>query len=279
MNKSGNFIKNNYKQMKNKAKLAFEMLEREMAILSISEVLAIKGGTDPQNGDTYTIDGYTFTYNSSSGQWYFNESVVITPTTSSNSYYPSWTWMDNNTGSNGSFYMNSSSGYSSFPTESPAGGGSGSGTSQPPELSAYEIAAMSIQNGLAFNSFYNTLDAARLGQLPLKAEKIVQNLFESNPVSSLVDDLKALSPGSFKGIVIMSAVGKVLGFTQVYDSLNTLGKDLTDGDGSVSTLNVVDAMVSVGSLFIKSNILGATVSMGWLLIKGEIGDDTDTSNE
>ncbi|RQO73766.1 hypothetical protein DBR40_13230 [Pedobacter sp. KBW01] len=251
--------------MKTKFKLAFDELENVMEMMTISEILSAKGGEGPQNGDVWTVNGYTFVYDASLGQW-VGSLPEITITSSSSDPY-SWNWSNYLNGYTGSFSY-SSSGYSG--TISPGGGG-GSGSGTAPTLSVVDIAAMAIQNGLAFNSFYNTLDAARLGQLPLEAKDIVHNLLQSNPGSALIDDIKAA--GSLNGVAVLSAAGKVLGFTQAGVSLYNLYQDIADDDGTVSMVNVADAVISVGSLFIKSNILGATVSMGWLIIKGAIDEN------
>ena len=48
--------------------------------------------------------------------------------------------------------------------------------------------------------------------------------------------------------------------TQAGVSLGNLYTDLTDGDGQVSTSSILDAGISLGSLFIRSNAIGFAVS-------------------
>ncbi len=129
---------------------------------------------------------------------------------------------------------------------------------------AMTVATAAINSGLAFNEFYATLDAARLGQI-FDSTSVLKNIFEKNPLNSLVNDWA----GDFKGVVVLDKLGKVLGITQAITSTGALWTDLTDGDGQVSWVNVADVAISVGSLFVKSNLVGAALSMGWLLIKGE----------
>ncbi|MFB5945716.1 hypothetical protein [Albibacterium profundi] len=129
-----------------------------------------------------------------------------------------------------------------------------------------EVASLAIANGLAFSTAYTTLEAWRLGGVPTNTNDFLKNALESNPVRGLIDDLQSAS--KFNGIAILSTAGRVLGATQAVESLTNLGVDILDG-GGVSMMNVADAAISVGSLFIKSNLIGVTVSFGWLLIKGE----------
>ena len=91
-------------------------------------------------------------------------------------------------------------------------------------------------------------------------------MLDSNIGETLRNEISAI--GRLEGVAILSAAGRVLGVTQAGGSLMTLGQDILDGDG-VSMVNVVDAGINCGSLFIKSNMVGAAVSLGWLLIKGE----------
>ena len=126
---------------------------------------------------------------------------------------------------------------------------------------------LAINHDLAWNNFYGVLDAARLGNLNYSAAAVVKEIFESNLAQSMINDLQGSF--QFKGIALLSTAGRILGITQAGVNLNTLITDLTDGDGQVSMVNVLDAGISVGSLFIKSNAVGFAVSAGWLLVKGE----------
>jgi len=147
-----------------------------------------------------------------------------------------------------------------------AGGGGASGGSGVDVSNGLEVASLAIANGLAFDEFYTTLDAARTGDVAVDANSLIKNVIDNNPYGSFVDDIRAAT--KFNGVAILSTAGKVLGVTQAIGSVGTLADDILDGNG-VSMVNVADAAINVGSLFIKSNIVGATVSFGWLLIKGE----------
>ena len=39
-----------------------------------------------------------------------------------------------------------------------------------------------------------------------------------------------------------------------------------------AAVNIADAAINIGSLFIKSNVVGFAVSAGWLIIKGDFGE-------
>lgn len=83
------------------------------------------------------------------------------------------------------------------------------------------------------------------------------------------DALADLSLTNMRGVGIVNAAGKLLGISSAYFAADALLTDLNDGDGQASALHWADAGISIGSLFIKSNLVGFAVSGGWLLIKGE----------
>ena len=134
------------------------------------------------------------------------------------------------------------------------------------QVNSFEIAQAAISSGLAWNNFYNFLDAARLGRLEYSAAAVIREVVDTNVVQTLMTDLKAAS--EFKGVGILSSAGKLLGITSAANSLITLGIDIFDG-GGIDTMNIVDAGISMGSLVIKSNAVGFAVSAGWLLVRGE----------
>lgn len=134
--------------MKNKAKLAFDLLEQGMEVLSLSENSSIMGGTDPNDGDTWVVDGQTFVWSSVANAWVGNElnNVVITTTsTSSSGGYWSWSYSSGT----GSYWTNmlSSGGY----VGGYVGGGStsgGDGSSSYPVSNLYSASAFAGYTGL-----------------------------------------------------------------------------------------------------------------------------------
>jgi len=150
-------------------------------------------------------------------------------------------------------------------------GGAGStprpNSSDPNQLNWRDTLGTAITAGLASNEAYTTLDMARLGNLPLDARSIAKNIFETTPVETfknLYDDIKQI-----KGIAILDAAGKALGIWAAAESVGKVIDDIADG-GDFNYMNLADATVNVGSLFIKSNVVGISVSLGWMVIKTAI---------
>jgi len=157
------------------------------------------------------------------------------------------------------------------------GGGSSAGGStsvpRPPRSTDPAISqwrdnlSTAITAGMAAPEAYATLDMARLGTLALDARGIAKNIFDTNPVETfknLIGDVK-----NMKGLAILDAGGKALGVWAAVDSAYTLYEDIADG-GDFNYMNLADATVNVGSLFVKSNLVGITVSLGWMVIKTAI---------
>ena len=180
---------------------------------------------------------------------------------------PSEVWGSVVVGGTGSYWLNMTGGCGGVED---GGGDSSSGSSSPSNYEiASNIASNAIATGLAFNEFYTNMSSAIFSNTPVTANDFVKSIFDNNPSGSFIDDIKAA--GEFKGIAILSSTGKFLGVTQAVGSLYTLAVDIGDG-GGVSAVNVTDAAISVGSFYIKSNVVGLAVSMGWLLIKGQLDE-------
>ena len=272
--------------MKNKTKLAFDLLEQEMEVICKEEQVRFTGGSGGftyeqlvaalNSGDLSSIPAGSYIMNSENSFSYWegslNEVVVFNKrmNSSSGGYSSgggfssgsSWDWTDSTTGTSGSVWLNSD--YFG------GGGSTGDGGYNPTNYElARDITAGAISTGLSFNEFYANMSVAIFSNTPVTANDLLKNIFDNNPAGSFVDDLRAVQ--QFKGIAILSLTGKLLGYSQAYDSLGTLKDDILDG-GGVSAVNVADAAINVGSLFIKSNVVGLAVSGGWLLIKGQLDD-------
>ena len=130
---------------------------------------------------------------------------------------------------------------------------------------AQDAASLAVSHGLAWKEFYSTL-ANLSTDTRVDAKTILNAVFDSNPFKTIVNDL---SLQNLRGVGIINAAGKVLGVTSAFSSGLALIADLTDGDDHVSPVVVADAVISIGALAIKSNIVGFAISGGWLLIKGE----------
>ncbi len=276
--------------MKNKAKLAFDLLEQEMEVICKEDQVRFVGGSGGytwqqimeaiNSGNIGLVPAGSYVMSSSGDSFTFfggelNEVIVSkkSPAAGSSSGFVFWDWSDHSGGS-GSFRL-SSGGYVQGGGGSSGGGSSGGGSTgdggyNPTNYElARDITAGAISTGLSFNEFYANMSVAIFSNTPVTANDLLKNIFDNNPAGSFVDDLRAVQ--QFKGIAILSLTGKLLGYSQAYDSLGTLKDDILDG-GGVSAVNVADAAINVGSLFIKSNVVGLAVSGGWLLIKGQLDD-------
>lgn len=262
--------------MTNKAKLAFDLLEQEMEVICKEEQVRFTGGSGGytwqevvdaiNNGNYGQIPAGMY-----SQETLFGENlreVMIGARTK----MPSEVWGSVVLGGTGSFWLNMTGGYGGVEGGGVEGGGgsTGSGEGSPSNYEiASNIASNAIATGLAFNEFYTNMSSAIFSNTPVTANDFVKSIFDNNPSGSFIDDIKAA--GEFKGIAILSSTGKFLGVTQAVGSLYTLAVDIGDG-GGVSAVNVTDAAISVGSFYIKSNVVGLAVSMGWLLIKGQLDE-------
>ena len=257
--------------MTNKAKLAFDLLEQEMEVICKEEQVRFTGGSGGytwqevvgaiNNGNYGQIPAGMY-----SQETLFGENlreVMIGARTR----MPSEVWGSVVVGGTGSYWLNMTGGCGGVED---GGGDSSSGSSSPSNYEiASNIASNAIATGLAFNEFYTNMSSAIFSNTPVTANDFVKSIFDNNPSGSFIDDIKAA--GEFKGIAILSSTGKFLGVTQAVGSLYTLAVDIGDG-GGVSAVNVTDAAISVGSFYIKSNVVGLAVSMGWLLIKGQLDE-------
>lgn len=151
--------------------------------------------------------------------------------------------------------------------ENNEGGGGGSSPLTWDYSNSKDAASLAISNVHAQNDFAIVGQKAFDGIIKTDMHSVIQEVFEKKPVQSLFSSLQG--EGVFKGLAVVDKVGKVLGIASAAESLIKVGVDLYD-DGDV---NVADAAVSVGSLFLKSNIVGFAVSGGWMLIKGEFEDN------
>ena len=225
-------------------------------------------------------DGFTTIYGGM-----LNE-VVISNHSSGGYGYSSSGGFSNNGYLNDPYFMNSQfwagSGYGSSGYGGGGGGGgyyvsptyvAGSGSSTPSNFEiATNIASNALATGLTFNQVYTTMGDAIFSNTPttVNTNTLIKSVFDSSALSSSFQQELALAR-KLDGIAILSATGKVLGITGAGLSLVNLYNDYQD-DGSVSMTNVADAAINVGSLFIKSNVVGLSVLMGWLLIKGDFGE-------
>jgi len=163
-----------------------------------------------------------------------------------------------------------------FDTNSSApGGNAGPGNSSTPPTPfqmAVSIASNALGTGLAFNEYYTKIGDAIFSDIPVvvNSNTLIKSVFDASALTStLKNELELAS--KLDGLAIISITGKVLGITGAAMSIKNLYDDYQD-DGNVSMENVVDVGISVGSLFIKSNVVGIAVSGGWMLIKGDFGE-------
>ena len=161
----------------------------------------------------------------------------------------------------GSAYMSSSS-YSGGSNNSYGTSGSGGNGNLSTSIS---VLGLSFQNGLAWQEFYVNANKLANGSLNTNISSIMQGVFQ-NATSLKSDVLSLLSSEGYQGIKIIDSAGKILGVAGVVDSSVNLYRDIMDG-GNFSWMNLADFGVNVGSVAIKSNIVGFTISAGWLVIK------------
>jgi hypothetical protein len=127
-------------------------------------------------------------------------------------------------------------------------------------LDLQDQVSFAISHGLAWKETYSAANLAFAGRLDTAT--VLSNIVTN-------DALGDLSLSNMKGVGIVNAAGKLLGISSAYFAADALITDLRDGDGQASALHWADAGISIGSLFLKSNLVGFAVSGSWLLIKGE----------
>ena len=257
--------------MTNKAKLAFDLLEQEMEVICKEEQVRFTGGSGGYTWQEVVDAINNGNYGQIPAGMYSQETLfgenLREVTIGASTRMPSEVWGSVVVGGTGSYWLNMTGGCGGVED---GGGDSSSGSSSPSNYEiASNIASNAIATGLAFNEFYTNMSSAIFSNTPVTANDFVKSIFDNNPSGSFIDDIKAA--GEFKGIAILSSTGKFLGVTQAVGSLYTLAVDIGDG-GGVSAVNVTDAAISVGSFYIKSNVVGLAVSMGWLLIKGQLDE-------
>jgi hypothetical protein len=131
--------------MKNKAKLAFDLLEQEMEVIYKDELVRFTGGSGGftyqqlvdaiNSGNLSSIPAGSYIMNSENSFSYWegslNEVIVFSKAqTSSSGGYSSWDWSNTTTGGSGSVFLDSI-GYSDFYNGGSGGstGGTGTGSS------------------------------------------------------------------------------------------------------------------------------------------------------
>lgn len=171
--------------MNNKTKLAFDLLEQEMEVLSNSENNRTKGGIDPVNGDVFvSANGQTLVWDPFLGDWYGGElnEVIVTkkspPANSSSGYSDYWVWENHFTGSYGSFWL-SSGGYVDGGGGGGGSTGGGDGGETYPVSDLYSASAFAGYTGLYVEKtaslfHYTAQEATELADIAnaLRATKI-----------------------------------------------------------------------------------------------------------
>ena len=183
--------------MTNKAKLAFDLLEQEIEVLSVSENNRIMGGTDPVEGDTCVIGGVTCVW--ISGMWYaeLNE-VIITGNSSYNSSSGytdfSWNWSNPYTGGSGSFWL-SSGGYvegsgGSTGGGGTSGGGTGTGSYDLLNTKFYSFLDATGKTASSFSSAMDTAyDISKFGDFATEAKALLKNFTDYSGVVGTTLDI------------------------------------------------------------------------------------------
>ena len=281
--------------MSTKVKIALELLESELEVLSREQQFSVLGGCDIEFA--YDSNGNKTYWRESScggggaGDWTAIDSlgeVVITPNGSTGVPY----FYGGTNGGNGSYWQNA--GYTP-PYGGTGGDGSGGGDGSssngwmgnpnPPSngsgplghiyADAAEAASFAISHSLAWNEFYTTIQNVGPNTV-VNTNTLLQNIIEFAPIESAKADWANVQ--QWKGIAIMNTAGRILGVTSAIGSTYKLVDDIFfdelpgNQEGSVSALNVADAAISVGSLLVKSNAVGFVIAGGWMLIKGEFED-------
>ena len=249
--------------MRIKAEMAFDLLEAELEVMDRNARSEILGGEYEWwivNDQVYYREGGADTWN----YWQNLHDAVIYGSGYNSGYGSSGDGFNDNysscgypdaPGASGSFYTWYDTHY--------RGGGVDYQANHLTE--AQDAASLAVSHGLAWKEFYSTLGGLSTNTR-VDAKTILNAVFDSNPFKTIVNDL---SPQNLRGVGIINAAGKVLGITSAFNSGLALIADLTDGDDHVSPVVVADAVISIGALAIKSNIVGFAISGGWLLIKGE----------
>lgn len=245
--------------MHTKATLALDLLEQELEVLDNDQKSGICGGREYWNAS----NGVTYWRDSQDDPWTACDSLnEVTITGSSNGSYYGITGYPG--GWNGGVGGSSNGGGSLSNDGSSASGGNyssnGNTNGNTPMLDLQEQVSFAIAHGLAWKEAYSGANLAFTGRLDTAT--VLNNIVTR-------DVFGDLNLENLKGVGIVNAAGKLLGISSAYFAMETLVTDLNDGDGSASTLHWADAGISVGSLFIKSNVVGFAVSGGWMLIKGE----------
>lgn len=253
--------------MKKKLKLTFDQLEKEMelegSILSTPmDLSAVMGGgsTIDEMLNYFQSLGFIFE-RGSDGNYYGNQNITLDTVTVSASYkyngqiysytnpfnlYYDWT----NLGGSGGYNNNSG-----------GGGGEGNGNLS----TTVSVLGLSTQNGLAWQEFYVNANKLANGNLNTNITSIMKDVFH-NSTSLKSDVLSLISTEGYQGIKIVDSAGKILGIAGVVDSSVNLYNDIMNG-GDFSWMNLADFGVNIGSLAIKSNIVGFSISAGWLVVK------------
>ncbi|GLU55564.1 hypothetical protein [Dyadobacter frigoris] len=253
--------------MRTKAILALDLLEQELELLTDNQQWCILGGDreywNASNGVSYYRD-------SSNDPWTACDNLNEVTIRSGNSYNAGNTsngyYNPQNGSTAGGGYSEGSSSASlssnGYLNNSPNGYNSSNGNVNglTPFLDLQDQVSFAISHGLAWKETYSVANLAFAGRL--NTATVLNNIVT-------LDVLGDLNLENLKGVGIVNAAGKVLGISSAAFAVGTLVADLNDGDRSASALHWADAGISVGSLFLKSNLVGFAVSGSWLLIKGE----------
>ena len=255
--------------MRIKAEMAFDLLEAELEVMDRNARSEILGGEYEWwivNDQVYYREGGQDTWN----YWQNLHDAVIHGSGYNSGYGSSGDGFNNNYSSCG--YPDAPGASGSFYTwydEHYRGNGNDGISHQVEKFKdVQDAASLAVSNGTAWKEFYGVLGTINTNTV-VNMKTVLEAVFDANPLGSVIDELR---PENLKGIGILSAAGKVLGVTGAVTSVATLYYDYQD-DGHIETINLVDAGMSCGALFIKSNIAGFVISGGWLLIKGEFFED------
>lgn len=134
------------------------------------------------------------------------------------------------------------------------------------ETNYAEITQELLEKPLAYREMAIKTDLGLQGKLKFDIKSMLKETFSKNPVADFAEDLKGMK--NLKGFAFVSTASRLVGIAQALDSVDTLIKDFND-DGKVSMVNVVDATVSTGVLFVKSYVVGLVICSGWVFIQAE----------
>ncbi len=132
------------------------------------------------------------------------------------------------------------------------------------EIDPLEISAMALASGLMYPELIDIADAARQGTLNTTWNGVVNATVDRNLIGSVAEDLQNI--GNLKGVGILNLAGKVIGIAGAIQSVSSAYTQYQTID-TICLRSWIDMSISIGSVFIKSNVVGFGVSAGWLILK------------